>query len=196
MMSDGFPHQYRFLTWFFTTISSIPESMHRRPTNCMLYVKSYLCRLSTDQSLLMSAVDCCCFCCCRRFTKPKVLTSSIDGALEPRLNWLQANLGVGKSVLRERVLTFPWMLNLSVQDKLAPTYDFLKTELLLEDVNIKKTLFRNPRMFLTPMRQTLASTVKWLCRSVGMEEEEAVKVVMRDARLLLRSTEVLDSKVW
>lgn len=124
-----------------------------------------------------------------------MLTSSIEGALEPRLNWLQANLRIGGSVLRERVLTFPWVLNLSVKDKLAPTYDFLKSELLLDDVEIKKTLFRNPRMFLTPMRLGLDSTVKWLCRSVGMEEDEALKVVTRDVRLLLRSTEVLDSKV-
>eukprot|EP00752_Nemacystus_decipiens_P002704 g2525.t1 len=126
---------------------------------------------------------------------PQVLTSSIEGALEPRLRWLQAHLQIGGSVLRERVLTFPWLLNLSEKGKLEPTYDFLKTELLLDDVDIRKTLFRNPRMFLTPMRPTYASVKKWLRESVGMQEEEAVRVVTRDARILLRSTDVLDSKV-
>lgn len=124
-----------------------------------------------------------------------MLTSSIEGALEPRLKWLQAHLQIGGSVLRERVLAFPWLLNLSEEGKLAPTYDFLKTELLLDEVGIRKTLFRNPRMFLTPMRPTYASVKKWLRESVGMQEEEAARVVTRDARILLRSTDVLDSKV-
>ena len=124
-----------------------------------------------------------------------MLTSSVEGALEPRLKWLQTHLQIGGSVLRERVLTFPWLMNLSEKGKLAPTYDFLKTELLLDEVGIRKTLFRNPRMFLTPMRPTYASVKKWLRESVGMQEEEAVKVVTRDARILLRSTDVLDSKV-
>lgn len=125
-----------------------------------------------------------------------MLTSSIEGALEPRLRWLQTHLQIGGSVLRERVLFFPWLLNLSEEGKLAPTYDFLKTELLLDEIDIRKTLFRNPRMFLTPMRPAYASVKKWLCQSVGMQEEDAVRVVTRDARILLRSTEVLASKVW
>ncbi|CAM9274591.1 unnamed protein product [Ectocarpus sp. 12 AP-2014] len=128
-------------------------------------------------------------------TCPQVLTSSIEGALEPRLRWLHTNLQIGGSVLRERVLSYPWLLNLSEKDKLVPTFDFLKTELLLDEAEIRKTLFRNPRMFLTPMKQTFDSTKKWLCTSVGLEEEEAVKVLTKDARLLLRSTEVLDTKV-
>lgn len=125
----------------------------------------------------------------------KVLTSSIEGALEPRLKWLQAHLQIGGAVLRERVLECPWLLNLSERGKLAPTYEFLRTELLLDEAEIRKTLFRNPRMFLTPMRQTYEATKKWLCQSVGMQEEDAVRVITRDVRLLLRSTDVLDSKV-
>ncbi len=129
------------------------------------------------------------------FLAQKVLTSSIEGALEPRLKWLQAHLQIGGAVLRERVLACPWLLNLSERGKLAPTYEFLRSELLLDEAEIRKTLFRNPRMFLTPMRQAFEATKKWLCQSVGMQEEEAVKVITRDVRLLLRSTDVLDSKV-
>lgn len=128
-------------------------------------------------------------------TCPQLLTSSVEGALEPRLKWLQENLQIGGTVLRERVLSFPWLLNLSEEGKLAPTYEFLKTDLLLDDVEIRKTLFRNPRMFLVPLRPALASTKKWLCQSLAMEECDADAVLTRDARLLLRSTEVLDSKL-
>lgn len=128
-------------------------------------------------------------------TCPQVMTSSIDGALEPRLQWLQEKLQIGRGALRERVLTFPWLLTLSEETKLAPTFDFLKSELLLDEADIRKTLFRNPRMFLTPLRLTLASTKKCLCRSLGVKEDEALAIVGRDARLLLRSTEVLESKV-
>ncbi|CAM9627141.1 unnamed protein product [Hapterophycus canaliculatus] len=128
-------------------------------------------------------------------TCPQVLTSSIEGALEPRLRWLQANLQIGGSVLRERVLSYPWLLNLSVENKLAPVYEFLRAELLMDEMEIRKTLFRNPRMFLTPMQHAFDSTKKWLCTGLEMEEEEAVRVLGREARLMLRSTEVLDSKV-
>lgn len=142
-------------------------------------------RLGLSQEELAMVVTAC----------PQVMTSGIDGALEPRLRWLQDNLEIGAAALRQRVLLNPWLLNLGVEGKLAPTLAFLKDELSLEEADVRKLLFRNPRMFLTPLRPGLASIKKWLSTSLGMEDEQAVAIVRRDARLLLRSTEVLESKL-
>lgn len=126
---------------------------------------------------------------------PQVLTSSIEGALEPRLKWIQDTLQIGDSTLRERVLTHPWLLNLSKEGKLEPTIEFLRGELRMEEVDVKKTLFRQPRMFLTPLRPALASTTAWLRQGLGMSDDQAAAVVRKESRLLLRSIEVLQSKV-
>ncbi|CAM9540763.1 unnamed protein product [Ascophyllum nodosum] len=126
---------------------------------------------------------------------PQVMTSSVDGALEPRLRWLQDTLQIGVEALRERVLAHPWLLSLSKERKLEPTLEFLKSDLLLDEAGVRKTLFRQPRMFLTQLRPALASTVEWLCRGMSMTEDQASAVIRKDARLLLRSTEVLQSKV-
>lgn len=126
---------------------------------------------------------------------PQMLTSSIEGALEPRLKWLQDTLQIGDRTLRERVLTNPWLLNLSKEGKLEPTVEFLRGELGMEEVAVKKTLFRQPRMFLTPLRPALTSTTAWLRQGLGMSDGQAVDVVRKEARLLLRSIEVLQSKV-
>lgn len=126
---------------------------------------------------------------------PQMLTSSIEDALEPRLKWIQDTLQIGDRTLRERVLTHPWLLNLSKEGKLEPTIEFLRDELRMEEVDVKKTLFRQPRMFLTPLRPALASTTAWLQQGLGMSDGQALDVVRKEARLLLRSAEVLQSKV-
>lgn len=167
-------------------VTSAPNILSVSVTNSMAPKLGWLSkRLGLSKQELVVVVTGC----------PQVMTSSVKDALEPRLKWLQEHLQIGGAVLRERVLAFPWLLSLSEEGKLAPTYEFLKSGLLVDEADIRKTLFRNPRMFLTPLRPALASFKKWLCHSVGVEADQAVAMARREARLLLRSTEVLESKV-
>jgi len=116
---------------------------------------------------------------------PSILMASLDGNLEPKLNYLQRKLSLDDDTsLRKFVLTCPSVLACSIEENIEVKLDWLQERLILDEKRLTKLIISFPNVITISIHDNIEPTLDWLQHRLSLTNEQLSKVIQKRPSIL------------